>query len=326
MPLITQADNTLEYKPMSNESPSQIINLTQLGYISVTGSDATKFLHAQFTNDLQALKVSHWHYSGYCTPKGRLLAFMIVLKRGDNDHLLIMDNSVIDKFLPRLRMFVMRDDVSIENGTAELHGAIDGIPEDWRDVMGQPAETGTAVCRDQSCLLTIDKRRCLYINESGQTVNSSTSQQGWIRQDIVNGIPTVTAETQESFVPQMVNLDLIGAVDFKKGCYPGQEVVARVHYLGKIKQRMFYLSLETADDIAPGGQVFSTEQTDKAVGTVVSTASENGSAVLLAVLQTKAVIEGIPLRLGSVDGPEMTIHALPYSIPDLEDDSEDQAE
>lgn len=311
---------------MNNDSTSQIMSLTQLGYLTVTGSDTTKFLHAQFTNDLEALAASHWHYSGYCTPKGRLLAFMIVLKRDDNDYLLIMDDSVIDKFLPRLCMFVMRDDVSIKKGTGKLLGSIENTPEYWRDEMDAPSEPGSAVCSENRCLLAIDEQRVLYINESGQAESSSTSQQDWIRQDIFAGIPTITTETQESYVPQMVNLDLIGAVNFKKGCYPGQEVVARVHYLGKIKQRMFYLSLETTDDIAPGDQVFSAVQADKAVGTVVSAVSENDSTVLLAVLQTKAVIEGVSLHLGSVDGPEMTMHKLPYPIPDIEAESEDQAD
>jgi len=302
------------------------MSLTQLGYLTVTGSDATKFLHAQFTNDLEALVASRWQYSGYCTPKGRLLAFMIILKRNDNDYLLIMDDSVIDKFLPRLRMFVMRDDVSIENGTGKLFGAIGSTPIDGRGELDVPSESGSAVCTENRCLLAIDEHRTLYVNESDQIEDSSTSHQNWIRQDIVNGIPTITAETQESYVPQMVNLDLIGAVNFKKGCYPGQEVVARVHYLGKIKQRMFYLSLETTDDITPGDQVFSANQADKAVGTVVSAVTENGATELLAVLQTKAVIEGLSLHLESVDGTEMTMQKLPYPIPDIEAESEDQAD
>jgi folate-binding protein YgfZ len=199
-----------------------------------------------------------------------------------------------------------------------LFGTIDGTPDNWKEGIDEPSETGSAACSENRCLLTIDEQRILLIDESGQTVRSSASEQDWIRQDIVNGIPAITAETQESFVPQMVNLDLIGAVNFKKGCYPGQEIVARVHYLGKVKQRMFYVSVETDQAIASGDPIYTAGQSDKAAGTVVSAVSEGGATVLLAVLQTKAVIEGASLQLGSVDGPELSLHDLPYSIPDLE--------
>ena len=310
---------------MSDESSPRIINLDHLAYLVVSGNDATKFLHAQFTNDLESLPVLHWQYTGYCTPKGRLLAFMIALKRGENDYLLIMDNSVMEKFQPRLSMFVMRDDVSIVRGEAGLRGVLQALPEEWKDAHSPVPEPGEASCHGNNCLLAIDAHRWLVIDETGSSKDAASDSDSWIRQDILAGIPTVTSATQEAFVPQMVNLDLIGAVNFKKGCYPGQEVVARVHYLGKIKQRMFYATIEEGGDVSAGDPVYSAAQPDKAAGTIVSVVADGGTA-LLAVLQTKAVASGESLRLGSQEGPLLTLQKLPYPIPDLAAGTDDTYE
>lgn len=311
---------------MIEPSAAAAMQLAHLGYLRVTGSDATKFLHAQFTNDLQSMPAGHWQYTGYCNPKGRLLAFMIALRRAENDYLLLVDQSVIDKFLPRLRMFVLRDDVVIEPGTGSILGVFDEIPRDWLAGLERPADSGVAACSEQHSLLKIDDRRYMYIDESGQAQAQQASETSWIRQDIVSGIPSVTAATQEAFVPQMVNLDLIGAVNFKKGCYPGQEVVARVHYLGKTKQRMFVLRLETSEPVASGEKIFSPEQPDKAAGTVVRAVNTDDGSILLAVLQVWTAVDGAKLRLTSPEGAELTLAELPYPIPELESAAEENTD
>ena len=308
---------------MIEPSAAAVTPLAHLGYLTVTGSDATKFLHAQFTNDLQSMTAGHWQYTGYCTPKGRLLAFMVALRRAENDYRLIVDQSVIDMFLPRLRMFVLRDDVAIAPGTGSILGVFDEIPRDWLADLNRPTDAGEAACSGQHSLLKIDDRRFLYIDESGQVQVEQASEANWIRQDIVSGIPSITSETQEAFVPQMVNLDLIGAVNFKKGCYPGQEVVARVHYLGKTKQRMFVLRLESGEPVASGAKIFSPRQPDKAAGTVVRAVATDGVSMLLAVLQTTTTVDGAELHLADPDGPELSLAELPYPIPELEPAAEE---
>lgn len=308
---------------MSDPSAGTTMNLDHLAYLVVSGNDATKFLHAQFTNDLESLPVMHWQYTGYCTPKGRLLAFMIALKRAENDYLLILDSSVLEKFQPRLTMFVMRDDVSIQAGNGTVLGAIDVLPADWN--VDQPPETGEALSAGDNCLLTIDEQRWMYIDASGSDSGTAKDADEWIRQDILAGIPAVSEATHESFVPQMTNMDLIGAVNFKKGCYPGQEVVARVHYLGRIKQRMFRASVD-ATDVKAGDAIYSEDQDSKAAGTVVSAANDSQGTMLLAVLQTSAIIEGKSLHLGGPGGPQLTIQELPYAIPDLTAEADESVE
>lgn len=308
---------------------SNIIKLDDLTSLQVTGSDATKFLHAQFTNDLANLPVNAWQYSGYCTPKGRLLAFMTIVRVDENEYLLILPLEISKKILPRLRMFVMRDDVTI---TSQLdHLGIIGIVGNagaLTDIAVPAAgETGKFTKDGNSYLLTIENgrngkaERYMYISDIEKIdsfCQSGSSRNDWTLLDIQAGIPAILAATQEAFVPQMVNLDLIGAVNFKKGCYPGQEVVARVHYLGKIKQRMFVVRCEGKTTALPNDKLYITGQEDKAAGTVVQSAITNSHHLLQVVLQTAAIIDDADIRLGSNNGVKLMLDSQPYPILEKE--------
>ncbi len=302
---------------MNTDTQTTAIKLDDLTSLHVTGDDATKFLHAQFTNDLANLEINSWQYSGYCTPKGRLLAFMTIARLGDNEYLLILPAEVSNKILPRLRMFVMRDKVNIEQQSENvivigIIGATEGLST---MNLGYAAEDEKLTQGENYQLLTIDNEagRFLYIGKS-EFPNASDDRAPWTLADIQNGIPVIVLATQEAYVPQMVNLDLIGAVNFKKGCYPGQEIVARVHYLGKIKQRMYVLETNSNEPAQPADKIFIAGQPDKAAGTVVQAAISKSKQVLLAALQTKAVDENLELRLNSVDGETLTMANQPYSL------------
>ncbi len=304
---------------MNTDTQTTAIKLDDLTSLHLTGNDATKFLHAQFTNDLANLDINSWQYSGYCTPKGRLLAFMTIARLGDNEYLLILPAEVSEKILPRLRMFVMRDKVNIEPqqdniAVMGIIGAAEGLSTMNLDYV---AEEGKLTQGENYQLLTIanEAGQFLYIGES-EFPNASNDRSPWTLADIQNGIPVVVLATQETYVPQMVNLDLIGAVNFKKGCYPGQEIVARVHYLGKIKQRMYVVETESKELALPGDKIFITEQPNKAAGTVVQAAFRDTKQVLLAVLQTKAVDENLELRLITAEGEKLTMAVQPYSVSD----------
>jgi len=302
-----------------NETQLKTIRQDDLTSLHVTGSDASKFLHAQFTNDLANLAVNSWQYSGYCTPKGRLLAFMTIARLDENEFLLILPAEISDKILSRLRMFVIRDDVTItpQDENTSIAGIL-GAADNLSGIGVTPKKESGKLSRDgNNNMLTIDYEsgRFLYIGESIKfDTNTSTDRSNWTLQDIQAGIPVVVLATQEVFVPQMVNLDLIGAVNFKKGCYPGQEIVARVHYLGKIKQRMFVAETSSKELAQPNDKIYIAGQPDKAAGTVVQTAITDSNQCLQAVLQTKAVDENLDLRLGSPDGEKLTIGAQPYSV------------
>jgi folate-binding protein YgfZ len=310
---------------MNTKKPNQIINLDDLTSLLVTGKDATKFLHAQFTNDLANLPVNSWQYSGYCTPKGRLLAFMTIARINDNEYLLITPAEISESLLARLRMFVMRDDVTISPQDKQLHivGIVSSADVLSSNGLATAQETGELVTADNTYMLTINHKtgRYLYIADSERISRlplDSADRNYWTKLDIQAGIPALVTATLEAFVPQMVNLDLIGAVNFKKGCYPGQEVVARVHYLGKIKQRMFVATTPAKKLTTPGNKVYYAGQKDKVAGTVVQAAITNSGQILQLVLQTEAVSENADIRLCDIDGDKIIVDTQPYTVIDAE--------
>jgi len=140
------------------------------------------------------------------------------------------------------------------------------------------------------------------------------SPEWWTLEDVRAGIPQVTLATQDHFVPQMANFELIGCVDFKKGCYPGQEIVARSQYLGKLKRRMYRGTIEDGSPAPVAGQdLFSGEP--QAIGTIVSAAPRpEGGYEFLAVMQSSAAESGDALRLGAPDGPVARLASLPYAV------------
>ena len=308
---------------MNDDTQIKMIRLDDLTSLHVTGNDALKFLHAQFTNDLANLPVNNWQYSAYCTPKGRSLAFMTLARLDENEFLLVLPVEVSDKVLPRLRMFVMRDDVTItpqdENTTilGILH-AVGNLPD---LAITQEKDNGKLGRDGDNFLLTIDHEsgRYLYIgDETKIDTDASADRNDWTLADIQSGIPAVVLATQEAYVPQMINLDLIGAVNFKKGCYPGQEIVARVHYLGKIKQRMYVAETDSNELAQANDKLYIANQPDKAAGTVVQAAMSDSKQYLQVALQTKAIDENLDLRLDSADGEKLTIGKQPYSVSDDE--------
>lgn len=313
---------------MNTDIPAQLIDLDDLTSLHVTGSDATKFLHAQFTNDLANLQQNAWQYSGYCTAKGRLLSFMIIARTGENDYLLILPAEISEGILSRLRMFVMRDDVTLTSQGEEwrITGIIGSRDELHSSDFVISEEIGALTTTDNAYLLTLDSKsgRYLYLasREKTDAVQLATADRNeWSRLDILNGIPAVHAETQEAFVPQMVNLDLIGAVNFKKGCYPGQEVVARVHYLGKIKQRMFVATTNSKMETKPGDKVFIFGKPESPAGTLVQSAVTDSGLLLQVVLKNTAVEENADFRLASAEGDKLQITEQPYPV--LENDRPD---
>lgn len=316
-------------KTMKTSNQAQFIKLDNLTSLHVTGNDASKFLHAQFTNDLANLPVYSWQYSGYCTPKGRLLAFMTIARVAENEYLLILPAEISEKILPRLRMYVMRDDVVIT--PQEDHKVIVGIVGKGGPLIKPDLQlenkTGRITKDGDSLLLTINDgsgentERYMHFSDDDKIRSLpqlSPDLNSWTLLDIESGIPSILASTQEAFVPQMVNLDLIGAVNFKKGCYPGQEIVARVHYLGKIKQRMFVVSSEQKALAQPNDRIYIAGQEDNAIGTVVQSATCGSGKKLQVVLQTKAVIENADIRLGAINGDKLTVVPQPYTVLEVE--------
>ncbi len=300
--------------------------LPELGVVCVSGTDAVSFLQSQLTNDVSRLTLAQVQLSGYCTPKGRLLATFHQW-RTDDGVFLRMPREIIGSIVKRLSMFVLRakakvTDVSDEWATYALLGESADVLYDaglsspdapWTSTTANSVRvdrllpTPDGVVR---CLLTLPSASPLRISEEVGRVASSR----WWLSEIDAAVPTVFAATQEKFVPQMINLEVLGGVDFKKGCYPGQEIVARSQYLGKLKRRMNVADVN-ATDVQPAADVYHNGAAQP-IGTVVMAAAsaEGGSSLLFEAPLDR--LESGSLHLQSVDGPRLSVRPLPYALFD----------
>ncbi len=293
--------------------------ISSTGLLRCSGADAGAFLHAQLTSDIAALESCHSQYSGYCTPKGRLLASFLVWRTGA-DYWLQLPRVLAEPIRKRLSMYVLRAKVSI----ADVSGAYStwGLFDDRTADFAAVPESIHAVSVDRETMvvrLPVD-RRIVVVPEDEAAAFRARLKPGpdgpaaWERFDIAAGIPTITPQTQEEFVPQMVNFDRIGALSYTKGCYPGQEIVARMHYLGRLKQRMVRARLTAAGEPCAGDKLYSASMPGQSSGMIVSAApSAEGGHELLAVIQTKDLEHG-EVRWRAPDGPVIEQLPLPYSV------------
>ena len=281
---------------MSTEPLPFVVDLSPNALIAVTGDDAAAFLHNQFTNDVEALEPGAAQWNGWCTAKGRLLATFPLINTG-SDYLLMLPRSLAEPVIKRMKMFVLRSKVKLEEVSTSV--ACFGV-------YGTTTAPAPGAYR-------LGERRWLVVGAAAPAGRQGTFED-WERSLIADGIPTVVAATQEAFVPQMANFELIGGVSFKKGCYPGQEIVARIHYRGGLKRRMVRAHGE-GNAPAPGESVFSTSFGDQAAGTVANAApSPAGGFEALVVAQLESIAKG-DLHLRSPDGPALSLAPLPYALP-----------
>ena len=304
--------------PSTAQRPPEAVQgaarLSDWGLIRARGEDARSFLHGQLTQDMLGLAPDAARLAGYCTAKGRLLASFVVLSDGPQDLLLACSADLLAAAMKRLSMFVLRarcklDDVSAQHGLWGVAGG-DGLPDPWRrrDEPGMtliglpPALDGGAFVPRALCLTAAD----------GSPAQPPLSESDWRWLEVLSGVPRIVAATSERFVPQMVNLDLAGGVNFQKGCYPGQEVVARSQYRGTLKRRGALLS--SASPAAPGDEIFHSDDPGQPAGQVALAASTCASHAVFAELKIAALAEG-SLHLGSVEGPLLRPLPLPYAVP-----------
>ena len=244
----------------------QRARLGRYGLLSVTGADARAFLHAQLTNDIQHLAPERAALAGWCSAKGRLLAtFLVIPGPGSEAFLLQVARDLAASVAKRLAMFVLRSKVKVSDlgDTWSQYGI-------WEADFQQPE----VAWRGNRVMVCVGEGRYLELvpkEEAPESPNADEAQ--WVLQEIRAGRPLITAATQDQFVPQMVNLEQLGGVDFRKGCYPGQEIVARAQYRGQVKRRMVHAQAPAGVRVEPG-QEFNG-------GTVVDVApAENGSELL----------------------------------------------
>lgn len=291
-------------------TPTSFARLAGFGALSATGPDARAFLHAQLTNDVAGLPADRARIAGWCSAKGRLLASLLVIPHGEG-FLLQLARDLAAPVAKRLGMFVLRSKVKLLDASEDwlqygLWGA--GAAAQLAALGLEAAPDPLAVAATNDALsVRIDDVRFLVI---ARTVPAFTGreapEQEWLLQEIRAGRPLVVQATQDQFVPQMTNLEMVGGVDFRKGCYPGQEIVARSQYRGQVKRRMLRAAVDSAP--AAGQPLFA--QNGQASGTVVIGApSPDGGYELLAVAQ----LESGNLHLGAANGPLLRSLPLPYA-------------
>src|SRR5450830_1022170 len=303
--------------------------LTDLGLISLSGDDAVSFLHNQITNDVEKLDLGSARLAGYCTPKGRLLATFLLWK--DSQQIMLqLPRPLQTTIQKRLQMFVLRAKVKLVDQSEQrvalgLAGSkATEVLQQWFPVM--PAHAYAKLDNEHGTLIRLaDSRqapRYQWITTVEQAIVAwplltqkltPAATQVWRLSDIYAGVPSITKPTQEQFVPQMINFELIGGVNFKKGCYPGQEIVARSQYLGKLKRRSV-LALVDAVDVRAGAEVFSSEDPGQPCGMIVNAEpAGTGKSACLVEIKLAASDNGT-IHLGAVDGPVLQLQPLPYEL------------
>lgn len=293
--------------------------LDHLGVIEAAGADAAAFLHGQLSQDTLQLQPGRPALAAYCSPKGRMLATMWAWRVDDERVWLVMDRSLLQQTLKRLSMFVLRAKCKLTDQSAALtvlglalpatHAPADAasaLPEGFAPL---PGHASTAAGTQLACaVMPADAAATAVAALPALTA----AQWDWLA--VLTGVPHITAATADQFVPQMVNFEVLGGVNFRKGCYPGQEVVARSQYRGTLKRRLFLAQGHAP--MQPGQEVFSAADPGQPAGMVVNAAASPAQAdgSVLALIELKLAAQDAALHLGSDQGPALVLQPLPYEV------------
>jgi len=306
-----------------------IADLSHYGLISAEGEEARDFLQNQFSNDMRLVSDSESQISAYCSPKGRMMAAFRIFQHSETFYLRL-PRSILEPTLKRLRMFIMRSQVTLEDASDKLASIGFAGPE-AQQRLGKilekvPTEPNTMAENNGLMIIRLpDPLARFEIHGDPEAViglwrrlarqASPVGADCWSWLDIQAGVPEVLPATVEAFVPQMVNLEALDGISYKKGCYPGQEVVARMHYLGKLKRRMYRAHASTDAVPSPGDNLYSPAETDQSVGKVVEAQpNPNGGVDLLAVIQIATADSGDVRLAATEDATRLDLQDLPYTV------------
>jgi folate-binding protein YgfZ len=304
-----------------------LCDLSQFGLISAYGEQAEEFLQNMLTNNINEVSESRSQLSALCTQKGRMLSSFRIFKR-NNTYYIRLPQEMLEATLKRLQMFVLMTKITLEDASnalvrfgysgpeAEeaLAGYLDAVPAEFDDVLESKGITAIRVPGTQARYEIYGELEDIqalwsHLNVRGVPVGSDA----WLLQDITAGIPNIFEGTSESFVPQMANLHLVNGVSFKKGCFPGQEVVARMQYLGKLKRRMYLLNISGTEAPTPGTDIMDGDA-PKAAGEIVDARRNgDGSISALGVIQI-ANADSKTLITGDQSKAAISVETLPYAF------------
>jgi hypothetical protein len=297
-------------------SHNTISDLSYLAIIEISGADAESFLNAQFTSNIKNLSEHQLQFSAWCNPKGQVKTSFYIYRHADNFYILLPEGLKVS-FLKQLSMYILRADVQLTDQSDSLTRI--GLCLEKSDVLNQLpdnlavlplAATETELGQSRYIIVT-DIQQAKSIRETLTEQLTDTDSSVWKGLDIQAGIPWLTQETVEKLLPQMLNLDLMGALDYQKGCYPGQEVIARLHYRGELKRSLYlatYTSKETPKKITPEPGTIIVSSENRTVGTVIQAQSDVETTYLLAVIDNASIQDN--LFLYNTDGSQITVSSL----------------
>lgn len=303
--------------PAPHPAAEGATRLDDWGLIRASGPDARSFLHSQLTQDIEHLQPGQARLAAWCSAKGRLLATFVVWCDGPEDLLLACSADLLPAVLKRLSMFVLRARCKLSDATAALPLwglAGTAAAQALGDAAG--AAVGSAQAVGGAWLVRLPdagSARWLWAGE-GLPALPALEAATWRGMEVASGVARIVAATAEQFVPQMINLEQVGGVHFKKGCYPGQEVVARSQFRGTAKRRAQVLLSPVP--LAPAQEVFFSGDPDQPAGMVVNAGSLPGLGELALVELKLSALEGGTLHAGSAAGPQLRLGTLPYTIDD----------
>ena len=298
-----------------------LCDIGQFSTLRVSGEDAQNFLQNLLSNDIKEVSATRAQYSSFNTAKGRMLANFLIWMDG-NDYLLQLPNTLAEMLRKKLSMYVLRTKVKIvcdESIALGISGTSAQLPVNCSElpVLGVLRAENTTVIKlgDTRFMFCTSPEKAKALWQTLSKAARPTGSTCWDWLNIRAGIPVMLEKTQEEFVPQMVNFDLIGGINFKKGCYPGQEIVARMHYLGKLKRRMYFARVASTTAPKSGDNLYSEDMAGQASGKIANAApSPMGGYDVLAVVQI-ASRDAHQIHLGSLQGPALSFEPLPYSLP-----------
>ena len=311
--------------------PDNVDNITlhpinHLSVLTVSGSDAAKFLQGQITCDTTAITETRGCMGAYCTAKGRALCTFLAVRKKDS-FLLILPTELLDQVKKKLQLYVMRDDVLLTDH--RNHYGLFGLNclSSTASSMNLPEQvfSSTESGSVQWLKLPSQQLRFIAIADAESAIKcwikltenshfESASSNEWLYQDMLSGIPWLTAETSEQYIPQMLNLDQLQGISFNKGCYVGQEIVARTHYLGKAKRIMYIGKCDNIETIPPGTEIIACNNAEQQiVGKVLSSLVHDHRTTLLIIMQTSSA-EAKILKLNNTNQDKITLTELSYLI------------
>lgn len=295
-----------------------VARLTTLGVIRVQGEDAAKFLHGQLTQDVVLLGLHDARLAAFCSAKGRMLASFTLYKRSTDDVFLVCSQDILAPTLKRLSMFVLRAKAKLTDANAdwEVYGlagsAVGASVADGDTAMKTDIGDATRILLSPAGSVP----RALWVAPAGSVppAGDALSLDLWQWGSVHSGIAPVTAPVVEAYVPQMLNYESVGGVNFQKGCYPGQEVVARSQFRGTLKRRGYLVHGDAP--LAAGQEVFHESDASQPCGTVAFAApSPTGGFDAVVSMQVSSASGGV-LTLGASDGPVLALLPLPYPLLD----------